>query len=163
AWIRPDVKSYNIMGNIYYLFEDRLEDIGEALIEYFIYIKQVSRDNLLNRYLIELSISKRSSNKPANHTFAVQRQSNNSQLQRLQNTSSLQRLQNTSSLQRALNTGRQAAGQITQNLIIDTFTPVQQYNDLVGGSNPFFRTQDAEISSQSAQFSMDLFLGFSFT
>ncbi|CAG8809197.1 40486_t:CDS:2, partial [Gigaspora margarita] len=144
-WIRPDVKfqlSYNVIRNILYLFEDRLEDIGERLIESFtrIYIKQDSRGNILNRYLIESSRYKNSSNKPVNQTFVVQRQNNNHQLQRLQNTGSFQR---------ALNTGRQAAGpQTIPNLFIDTYTPVQQYNDLIGGSNPFFITQDVEISPQ---------------
>ncbi|CAG8479946.1 41728_t:CDS:2 [Gigaspora margarita] len=142
---------------LYSLIEEqhRLEDIGEALIESFIYIKHDSRDNLLKRYLIESSRSKHSSNKPANQNFAVQRQNNNRQLQRLQNTGNLQR---------ALNTGRQAAGsQNTQNLFIDTFTPVQRYNDLVGGSNPFFSAQDVEISPQNTQYSMHLFSGFFFT
>ncbi|CAG8830765.1 6712_t:CDS:1, partial [Gigaspora margarita] len=63
-------------------------------------------------------------NQTTNQTFGVQRQNNNSQLQRPQNL------------------GRQAAKpQNTPNLFTDTFTAVQQYNDLVEGSNPFIRTQ----------------------
>ncbi|CAG8800259.1 12977_t:CDS:1 [Gigaspora margarita] len=120
-------------------------------------------------------------NQSTNPNFGVQRQNNNRQLQGPQNTGNLQRPQNTSNLQGlqntgnlqgpqnpgnlqgALNTGRQARGpQTIPNLFIDTYTPVQQYNDLVGGSNPFIRAQGVEISSQSIKISIHLFLGFSF-
>ncbi|KAF0497539.1 hypothetical protein F8M41_020668 [Gigaspora margarita] len=93
-------------------------------------------------------------NQSTNQNFAVQRQNNNLQLQGPQNTGNLQGV---------LNAGRQAPGpQNAPNLFIDTYTPVQQYNDLVGGSNPFVRMQGVEISLQSTQTSMHLFLGFSF-
>ncbi|KAF0497540.1 hypothetical protein F8M41_020674 [Gigaspora margarita] len=93
-------------------------------------------------------------NQSTNQTFGVQHQSANRQLQRPQNTGNLQR---------ALNTGRQAPGpQNTPNLFIDNYTSAQRYNDLVGGSDPFVRTQSVEISPQSTQISMHLFLGFSF-
>ncbi|KAF0497543.1 hypothetical protein F8M41_020672 [Gigaspora margarita] len=88
-----------------------------------------------------------------NQTFGVQQQSTNRRLQRPPNTGSLQR---------ALNTGRQSPRpQNTPNLLIDTYTSEQRYNDLVGGSKPFARTQNVEISPQSTQISMHLFLGFS--
>ncbi|KAF0332843.1 hypothetical protein F8M41_006340 [Gigaspora margarita] len=93
-------------------------------------------------------------NQSTNQTFGVQYQSTNRQLQRPQTTGNLQR---------ALNTGRQAPGpQNTPTLFIDTYTSAQQYNDLVGGSDPFVRTQSVEISPQSTQISMHLFSGFSF-
>ncbi|CAG8810101.1 39986_t:CDS:1 [Gigaspora margarita] len=98
-----------------------------------------------------------------NQTFAVQWQNTNRQLQGPQNTGNLQGALNAGNLQGALNAGRQAPGpQTVPNLFIDTYTPVQQYNDLVGGSNPFVRMQGVEISSQSNQTSMHLLLGFSF-
>ncbi|CAG8727993.1 42279_t:CDS:1 [Gigaspora margarita] len=98
-----------------------------------------------------------------NQTFTVQRQNNNRQLLGPQSTGNLQGPQNSGNLQGALNAGRQAPGpQTVPNLFIDTYTPVQQYNDLVGGSNPFVKMQDVEISSQSTQTSMHLILGFSF-
>ncbi|CAG8845613.1 362_t:CDS:1, partial [Gigaspora margarita] len=89
-------------------------------------------------------------NQSTNQAFGVQQRNNNRQLQRPQNTGNFQR---------ALNTGGQAPGpQNIPNLFIDTYTSVQRYNDLVGGSNPFIRTQDVEISLQSTQVSMDLLL-----
>ncbi|CAG8798944.1 29931_t:CDS:1, partial [Gigaspora margarita] len=70
-------------------------------------------------------------NQPTNQTFAVQRQNNNRQLRRPQNI------------------GRQTPRpQNTSNLFTDTFTAVQQYNDLVEGSDPFVRTQGVESSPQ---------------
>ncbi|RIB27160.1 hypothetical protein C2G38_2161361 [Gigaspora rosea] len=99
-------------------------------------------------------------NQSTNQTSCVQRQNNNRQLQGPHN---LQGPQNTGNLQGALNAGRQAPGpQTIPNLFVDTYTPVQQYNDLVGGSNPFVRMQGVEISSQRTQISIHLFLGFSF-
>ncbi|KAF0412526.1 hypothetical protein F8M41_007906 [Gigaspora margarita] len=75
-------------------------------------------------------------NQTTNQTFGVQRQNNNRHLQRPQNL------------------GRQAARpQNTPNLFTDTFTAIQQNNDLVEGSNPFIRTQGVEISTQSTQLS----------
>ncbi|CAG8509473.1 8062_t:CDS:1, partial [Gigaspora margarita] len=86
-----------------------------------------------------------------NQTFGVQQQSINRQLLRPQNTGNLQR---------ALNTGRQAPRpQNTPNLLIDTYISEQRYNDLVGGSTPFARTQSIEISPEGTQISMHLFLG----
>ncbi|RIB27158.1 hypothetical protein C2G38_2161351 [Gigaspora rosea] len=76
----------------------------------------------------------------------------------------VQRQNNNRQLPRPQNAGRQAPRpQNTPNLFTDTLTAVQQYNDLVEGSNPFIRTQDVETSPQSTQLSRDLFFGFSFT
>ncbi|CAG8555186.1 9308_t:CDS:1, partial [Scutellospora calospora] len=55
--------SYNLIGKILYLFEDRLEDIGKILVESFIYIKQDNRENFLNQCIIESLRSEHCSSK----------------------------------------------------------------------------------------------------
>ncbi|CAG8836188.1 2232_t:CDS:1, partial [Gigaspora margarita] len=73
-------------------------------------------------------------NQSMNPTLCIQRQNNNRQLQRPQNIANLQGV---------LNAGRQVPGhQNIPNFFIDTYTPAQQYSDLVGGSNPFVRMQN---------------------
>ncbi|CAG8745092.1 21233_t:CDS:2, partial [Cetraspora pellucida] len=78
-WVRPDVKAiterlmelvelkfqlnYNVIIKILYLFEDRLEDIGETLMESFMYIKQDTRENFSDLCLIESLKPHHNSNK----------------------------------------------------------------------------------------------------
>ncbi|CAG8640721.1 15385_t:CDS:2 [Cetraspora pellucida] len=69
--------SYSVIGSILYLFEDRLEGIGETLVKSFINVKQDSRDNLLNRCLIETLRPKHSSNKPQVWNFLYKAMTNN--------------------------------------------------------------------------------------
>ncbi|CAG8513692.1 12866_t:CDS:1 [Cetraspora pellucida] len=92
-WVQPDVEiiskrltelldlgfqlSYTVIGSILYLFEDRLEGIGETLVKSFISVKQDSRDNLLNRCLIETLRPKHSSNKPQVWNFLYKAMTNN--------------------------------------------------------------------------------------
>ncbi|RIB27150.1 hypothetical protein C2G38_2161336 [Gigaspora rosea] len=96
------------------------------------------------------------------NTGNFQRVPNTGNFQRTPNNGNFQRTPNTTDFQRASITGRQAPDpQSTQNLVTDTPTAVQQYNELVEGSRPFVRTEDVEISPQSTQLSMHL--GFSFT
>ncbi|CAG8663932.1 16985_t:CDS:2, partial [Cetraspora pellucida] len=79
-WALPDVRivierllelinigfqlNYSIISKIFYLFEDRLEYIGEVLVESFIFIKQDNRENFLDNCLIETLKSENCSNKP---------------------------------------------------------------------------------------------------
>ncbi|CAG8615681.1 3365_t:CDS:2 [Cetraspora pellucida] len=79
-WALPDVRvvierllelinigfqlNYSIISKIFYLFEDRLEYIGEVLVESFIFIKQDNRENFLDNCLIETLKSEHCSNKP---------------------------------------------------------------------------------------------------
>ncbi|KAF0412533.1 hypothetical protein F8M41_007913 [Gigaspora margarita] len=93
-------------------------------------------------------------NQSTKQTFGVQHQSTNRQLQRPQNTG------NPSTSIKYWQTS--SGPQNTPTLFIDTYTSAQRYNDLVGGSDPFVRTQSVEISPQSTQISMHLFLGFYF-
>ncbi|CAG8837920.1 14157_t:CDS:1, partial [Gigaspora margarita] len=88
-----------------------------------------------------------------------------------QNTGQLQRTnnsggpQNTGGLhQRNLNIGIQSLrSRNTLNIFADNLIYVQRYNDLIGDTNPFSRTQDTEnLSSQSAKFSTLLISGYSF-
>ncbi|CAG8471364.1 1837_t:CDS:2 [Scutellospora calospora] len=78
-WIRPDIEaiikrlnelidlgfklSYDVIANTLYLFEDRLEHIGEILVDSYLRIKQDTRENFLNHCLIESLRPKHRSNK----------------------------------------------------------------------------------------------------
>ncbi|CAG8701287.1 1818_t:CDS:1, partial [Dentiscutata erythropus] len=78
-------------------------------------------------------------NQSTNQIVSAQQQNINGQLRRLQNTA---------------------------NLFTGTLTATQQYNNLVGGADPFARTQRTQevenIPLQSAQFSTLLISGYLF-
>ncbi|CAG8726009.1 5190_t:CDS:1, partial [Cetraspora pellucida] len=85
------------------------------------------------------------------------------QLQRNHNTNGRSRGQ----FQRILNTGIRAQNQPQghrpqNNMNTSTNVFVQQYIDLVEGSNPFARLQDGITPQQNAQFHTALFLGLPF-
>ncbi|CAG8779615.1 13394_t:CDS:1 [Dentiscutata erythropus] len=102
-------------------------------------------------------------NRSTNPIINVQSQSNNGQLQSPQNIGGPRNANG--QLQRTTNIGMlPIRPQNTANLFTGTYTSVQQYADLINGTDPFTRTQGVEnLPPQSIRFSTLLFSGVSFS
>ncbi|CAG8730873.1 156_t:CDS:1 [Dentiscutata erythropus] len=101
-------------------------------------------------------------NQSTNQLIGAQPQNNIGQLQRPRNIGGLQNANG--QLRRTTNIAMlPMRPQNTANLFTGTFTSVQQYADLINGSDPFTRTQGVEnLPPQNSRLSTLLFLGVSF-